>query len=223
MKETYLEPTCFLDHDHPAIRQTVKKLTEGCKTDVEVSQRIFLFVRDDIPYNMYAVCGNKEYYKASQILKAGNGYCIQKAILFTTLARAAGIPSRLVLVAIRNHLTPPEVMSLLGGNLFFPHGYSQILLDDRWINIAATYDQPLCERIGASVPAFDGYNDTLLPKTDRAGRRFIEYVDHYGTFADLPWDFIVEKMPDYYDPRWKDWFGDEPVSVLYKRSGAGIG
>ncbi|HPF45105.1 MAG TPA: transglutaminase family protein [Syntrophomonadaceae bacterium] len=223
MKNAYLEPTYFLDHDHPAIIEKVKELTGGCKTEAEASQRIFLFVRDQIPYNMYAVCGNKEYYKASQILKAGNGYCIQKAILLTTLARAAGIPSRLVLVAIRNHLTPPEVVSLLGSNLFFPHGYSQILLDGHWVNIAATYDTPLCERIGAAVPDFDGKNDTLLPKTDLAGRRFIEYVDHHGTYDDMPWDYIVGKMPDYYDARWKDWFGDEPVSVLYKRSGAGIG
>lgn len=223
MSETYLESTFFINSDHATVRQTAEKLAAGCETPNEMIQRIFYFVRDQIPYNMYAVCGKKEYYQASNIITAGNGYCIQKAILLTALARAAGVPSRLVLVAIRNHLTPPDVVELLGGDLFFPHGYSQVLLAGRWINIAATYDQPLCERIGAAVPVFDGYHDTLLPETDLLGRPFIEYVHQHGIYGDLPWDYIVEKMPDYYDERWKGWFGEEPASVRYKRDGAGIG
>lgn len=223
IEENYLEPTYFIDCDHPVIKQTVLKLTDGCNTQNEMIKRTFLFVRDDIPYNMYAVCGDKEYYKASKILKAGNGYCVQKAILFTALGRAAGVPSRLVLVAIRNHLTPAEVVKMLGGNLFFPHAYSQFWLDGHWVNVAATYDKPLCERIGAAVPEFDGHTDTLLPKTDLAGRQFIEYVDNYGTFADFPWGFIMEKLPDYYGASWEDWFGNEPVYIRYKRNGSGIG
>lgn len=220
---TTLHPTFYLDSDHPLLLETVRRLTAGSKTPNETIQRIFLFIRDKIPYNMYAVSGNAEYYKASKILEMGNGYCIQKAILFTAMGRAAGIPSKLVLVAIRNHLTPPDVVKLLGGNLFFPHAYSQFLLDDRWVNVAATYDRPLCERIGAAVPDFDGHTDTLLPKTDLLGRPFIEYVDDYGSFDDLPWDFIKEKVPSYYDEGMEEWFGDEPISIRYKRTGSGIG
>jgi transglutaminase-like putative cysteine protease len=222
-KETTLQPTFYLDCDHPVLQKAVHQLTDGCKTPNEVIQRIFLFIRDDIPYNMYAVSGNQQYYKASKILEMGNGFCVQKAILFTAMGRAAGIPSRLVLVAIRNHLTPEDVVKLLGGNLFFPHAYSQFLLDGRWVNVAATYDKPLCERIGVTVPVFDGYTDTLLPKTDLLGRQFIEYVDNFGPFEDFPWEFIMEKMPNYYSEGWEDWFGDEPVFVRDKRSGNGIG
>ncbi|MGE5415666.1 MAG: transglutaminase-like domain-containing protein [Acidobacteriota bacterium] len=221
--ENTLKPTFYLDSDHPILQKTVMELTDGCKTSNETIQRIFHFVRDNIPYNMYAVSGNKEYYKASKILEMGNGFCVQKAILFTAMARAAGVPSRLVLVAIRNHLTPPDVVKLLHGNVFFPHAYSQFFLDDRWVNVAATYDKPLCERIGAAVPEFGGYNDTLLPKTDLLGRQFIEYVDNYGTFDDWPWELIMGKLPNYYSDGWEFWFGDEPVSVRYKRSGSGIG
>jgi len=219
----YLEPTFFLDCDHAEFQQRVSQLIAGCKNPHEIMQRLFLFVRDEIPYNMYAVSGNKTYYKASKILEIGNGYCVQKAILFTAMGRAAGVPSRLVVVAIRNHLTPPDVVKLLGGNLFFPHAYSQFFLAGQWVNVAATYDRPLCERIGAAVPEFDGYSDTLLPKTDLQGRQFIEYVDNLGTFADFPWELIKEKLPNYYDAGFEYWFGDEPVSVRYKRSGSGIG
>lgn len=218
-----MQPTFYLDSDNPALKRKVLSLTNECKSANERIQKIFYYVRDEIPYNMYAVSGNKEYYKASKIMETGNGYCVQKAILFTAMGRVASVPSRLVLVAIRNHLTPPEVVKLLGGDVFFPHAYSQFFLDGKWVNVAATYDKPLCERIGAAVPEFDGHSDTLLPKTDLKGRQFIEYISNYGTFDDLPWDFITEKLPEYYGEGLDLWFGDEPVSVRYKRSGSGIG
>jgi transglutaminase-like putative cysteine protease len=218
-----LQPTYYFDCDHPDIRNAVQSITGECKNQVEALQRLFLFVRDQIPYNMYAVTGNPMYYKASKILEMGTGFCVQKAILFTALGRAAGVPSRLVLVAIRNHLTPPEVVKLLGGNVFFPHAYSQFFLEGRWINVAATYDQPLCARLGAAVPEFDGYHDTLLPAFDLDGHQFIEYIENFGIFDDLPWQLIVDKMPEYYDSGLEEWFIDEPVYMRYKRSGSGIG
>lgn len=219
MKDANLGTTNYIDHEEPAIVNKVKELTAGCESEEEKLQAIFYFVRDEIPYNMYTVSGNTEDYKASRILAAGKGFCIQKAILFTALSRAAGIPSRLVIVAIRNHLISPEVVELLGGNLFFPHGYSQVWLNDRWVNIAATFDQPLCERMGAAAADFDGQNDTLLPKTDLKGNPFIEYIDHHGIYADLPWDYIMEKMSVYYDERWQIWFGDEMEALRQKYDG----
>lgn len=221
--EAQLEATYYIDSDHPEIQNTVRRLSEDCAEPAETIQKIYHFVRDQIPYNMYAVAGNQEYYKASKILSMGNGFCVQKAILFTAMARAAGIPSRLVLVAIRNHLTPSDVVQLLGGNVFFPHAYSQFLIDGQWINVAATYDRSLCERLNVPVPDFDGRSDTLLPKADNTGRQFIEYVANYGVFDDLPWQFIQDTIPAYYDSGWEFWFGDEPVYIRYKKSGSGLG
>lgn len=220
---SFLQPTYYLDCDHPDIRRAVQQIAGDCKNQAEALQKIFLFVRDQIPYNMYAVSGNPIHYKASKILEMGSGYCVQKAILFTALGRAAGIPGRLVLVAIRNNLTPPDVVAILGGNVFFPHAYSQFYIEDHWVNVAATYDRPLCERIGAAVPEFDGHSDTLLPATDLAGRKFIEYIKHYGIFEDLPWQLIVDKLPEYYSSGLDEWFTDEPAYIRYKRSGSGIG
>src|SRR5665647_3282009 len=47
-KETTLQPTFYLDCDHPVLQKAVHQLTDGCKTPNEVIQRIFLFIRDDI-------------------------------------------------------------------------------------------------------------------------------------------------------------------------------
>jgi transglutaminase-like putative cysteine protease len=219
----YLKPTYYLDCNHPVIQKTINQVTAGCQDEIEVMQKLFLFVRDQIPYNMYAVSGNPLYYRSSKVLEMGTGYCMQKAILFTSLGRAAGIPSRLVLAAIRNHLTPPEVVELLGGNIFFPHAYSQFFLAGRWINIAATYDKPLSERMGTAVLEFNGHDDTLLPETDLAGRRFIEYMENFGTFDDLPWQLITEKMPHYYPRGLEYWFNDgPPLCLTYKPNGSNI-
>jgi transglutaminase-like putative cysteine protease len=212
-----------LDCNHPVIQKTINQVTAGCQDEIEVMQKLFLFVRDQIPYNMYAVSGNPLYYRSSKVLEMGTGYCMQKAILFTSLGRAAGVPSRLVLAAIRNHLTPPEVVEILGGNIFFPHAYSQFFLAGRWINIAATYDKPLSERMGTAVLEFNGHDDTLLPETDLAGRRFIEYMENFGTFDDLPWQLITEKMPHYYPRGLEYWFNDgPPLCLTYKPNGSNI-
>jgi transglutaminase-like putative cysteine protease len=219
----YLKPTYYLDCNHPVIQKTINQVTAGCQDEIEVMQKLFLFVRDQIPYNMYAVSGNPLYYRSSKVLEMGTGYCMQKAILFTSLGRAAGVPSRLVLAAIRNHLTPPEVVEILGGNIFFPHAYSQFFLAGRWINIAATYDKPLSERMGTAVLEFNGHDDTLLPETDLAGRRFIEYMENFGTFDDLPWQLITEKMPHYYPRGLEYWFNDgPPLCLTYKPNGSNI-
>lgn len=213
----------LLDCNHPVIQKTINQVTAGCQDEIEVMQKLFLFVRDQIPYNMYAVSGNPLYYRSSKVLEMGTGYCMQKAILFTSLGRAAGVPSRLVLAAIRNHLTPPEVVEILGGNIFFPHAYSQFFLAGRWINIAATYDKPLSERMGTAVLEFNGHDDTLLPETDLAGRRFIEYMENFGTFDDLPWQLITEKMPHYYPRGLEYWFNDgPPLCLTYKPNGSNI-
>jgi len=68
-----LKSTYYLDCDHSEIQTTVARITGDCIDHVEALQRLFLFVRDQIPYNMYAVTGNQKYYKASKILEMGTG------------------------------------------------------------------------------------------------------------------------------------------------------
>jgi transglutaminase-like putative cysteine protease len=178
----------------------------------EKAVKIFYFVRDSCHYNMYATTGDKAAYRASDILARGQGWCLQKAVLFTTLARAAGIPSRLILVSIRNHKASSEVFELMGTNVFFPHAYNQLYLNGRWVKAAATFDKQICDKIQVAAVEFDGQTDAILPATDLLGQPYIEYLEEFGHYDDIPWPFILSHSKQIYGPYFNRWLGDASTS-----------
>lgn len=133
----------------------------------------------------------REDFTASRILAWGKGYCVQKAVLLTALGRASGIPSRLAFARIRNHKAPAKIVALTGTNIFPRHGYTQFFLDNAWVSVAPTFDSALCERIGVPVVDWDGRTDATLPAEDLQGSQYIEYIEKFGSYADLPFDWIV--------------------------------
>jgi transglutaminase-like putative cysteine protease len=195
-----------MDIEHPAIKDTLKTLDIAALGPIERAVKIFYFVRDCCHYNMHAITGDFEAYRASEVLKKGEGWCMQKAVLFTTLARAAGIPSRLVLVSIRNHSIPPENLAM-DTNLIFPHAFNDLFLNGRWVKAAATFDAKICNNIKVAAVEFDGQQDALLPATDLEGRPYIEYLDEFGTHADIPWPLILHHLQKIYGPNFKRWLG----------------
>ncbi len=204
--EEYLQATYCLDCDNAEIRKLVTELTAGIDSDSEKAKKLFYYVRDKVHYDMYAVSNLGDDYKASSILKAGRGYCLQKAILLTAMGRAAQIPSRLVLVAIRNHKAPSEVHEVMKNDIFFPHAYNQFYINSTWVNAAATFDRSICEKINVPWVDFDGVSDALLPAAGYDGEPYIEYVDRYGVFQDVPWPLILEKLSFYYGNDYDIWF-----------------
>jgi len=190
-QEEYLRPTDTIDCYNEAILAKVRELTQGCDSPKEKALQLFSFVRDAIPYNLYMISVFKEDFTASRILAWGKGYCVQKAVLLTALARAAGIPSRLAFAKIRNHKVPAKIAALTGDNIFPRHGYTQLFLENSWVSVAPTFDRALCEKIGVPVVSWEGYTDATLPSEDLLGNKYIEYIEKFGTYADLPFDWIV--------------------------------
>lgn len=195
----YLQPNDHIDSDHPAIQEQVRKLTRNMKEQVEKAVALFNYVRDDITYNMYA-CQPGAAFKASAVLQNGEGWCLQKSLLLAALGRAAGIPSRLVIATIRNYQVSPEVIEFMGGNLFFPHAYNQFYLEGKWVKAAAALDSELCKRIEVPVVEFDGRNDAMMPALALDGQPFIEYIEDFGYFADIPFALIQDKCKQIYGP-----------------------
>ena len=191
--ELYLRSTQAIESDHPLIRAKAQELVSVETSEREKLIRLFAFVRDQIPYNLFMISMHPDDFRASFVLEAGKGYCVQKAVLLCSLARSVGIPSRLALARIRNHRMPPGLQDRLGRNEFPGHGYNQFFLDGRWISVAATFDAGLCNRLRVPIVEFDGRNDALLPAQSLDGGHYIEYIEYYGHFADLPLDFITER------------------------------
>ena len=185
-RERYLRPTFFIDCDHPDICRKTDELSAGLSGAKEKAARLFLFVRDGIRYNVYAPRPTDSHFKASRVLAAGEGYCVQKAVLLTALARCAGIPARLRFAEIRAHLTPPELVLKRGSNVFAYHGLADLYIDGRWVKATPTYDDAYCRKMRVTPVRFNGEDDAMLPPFTDDGRPNVEYLRDRGHFADLP-------------------------------------
>jgi transglutaminase-like putative cysteine protease len=189
--EKFLQPTPYIDCDAPSVKEKSLALVRGVSSPRDKAIRLFYGVRDGIKYTIYGKRSLPEHFRASSILAAGEGYCVQKAILLVALARAASIPSRLRLAAIRSHIVPKELLEKRGSNLFPYHGYSDLFIEGVWVKATPTFDMVSSNDGGLMPVEFDGLHDALLPSTTLDGRRHIEYVEDRGVFDDVPFDAII--------------------------------
>lgn len=190
--ENFFGPTPFINCDAEPVREKALELIQGITAQRDKAIRIFYAVRDGIKYTIYGKRSLPEHFRASQVLSAGEGYCVQKAILFVALARAASIPARLRFAAIRNHLMPRDLLEKRGSDFFAYNGYADLLLEGSWIKVAPTFDILCCLNAGLRPVDFDGQHDALLPSTTLDGRAHIEYVKDRGVFEDVPFHEIME-------------------------------
>jgi transglutaminase-like putative cysteine protease len=184
-------PTPFVDSAAPSIVEFARTAAGG-ETDVRRRAiALYYAVRDGITYTPYCDFRSPETYRASSVLTKGAGFCVGKAALLTAVARADGIPARLHFADVRNHLCTPRLRSLVGGDVFYYHGYVELELEQRWVKATPAFDLGLCERFGVVPLEFDGREDSVFQAYDRAGRRHMEYVLDRGVAADVPVAEIV--------------------------------
>jgi len=198
MDSRYLKKTYFIDFDHPSIYSLANSITSDADSDQDKAVRLFYAVRDRIKYNPFVSAYIRDTNKASRVIGHGQGYCVQKAIVLIALARCVGIPSRLGLADIVNHLLDGPLLDAMGTNLFTCHGYAELYLGERWVKATPTFDIGMCKRKSLIPVEFDGYHDALLPPTDMQGSKYIEYITYHGFFDDLPFDFIMKKWEEHY-------------------------
>jgi transglutaminase-like putative cysteine protease len=190
--EQFLRPTLYIDCDAELVEKKSREIIQCISAERDRAIRIFYAVRDGIRYSIYGKRSLPEHFRASFVLAAGEGYCVQKAILLVALARAASIPARLRFAAIRSHLTSKEMMEKRGSNLFPYHGYTDLYIEGSWVKAAPTFDIVSCVNAGLRPVDFDGRHDALLPSTALNGRPHIEYVEDRGFFEDVPFDAIMQ-------------------------------
>ncbi len=188
--ENYLKPTYFIDYNQPLIKEKVAFLIKDSKTNIEKAIKLFYFVRDSIKYNPYSPWEKEEYYKSSEILKRGYGYCIQKAVLLCSMLRCADIPCKLIFVDIKNYKAPEKLTKLFGNTYHF-HGYCGVFLNNKWIAAAPTFNIEMCEKFGYKPTEFNGKDDALLHKYNQNNELTFEYVNFRGEFDDLPFNTIM--------------------------------
>ncbi len=190
---SFTAATWFIDADSAEVGGFVDDTLVGVSAEDETAVAVALFeaVRDGIRYDPYEVSSDRTDYRASSIVGTESNWCVPKAVLLTAAARRAGIPARLGFADVRNHLTSEKLSERMGTDVFYWHGYSELLLGDRWFKVSSAFNIELCDRFGVKVLDFDGTDDALMHAFDQNGRRHMEYVSERGSYNDLPLDEML--------------------------------
>src|SRR5437867_3776767 len=130
----YLAPARFIDSDAENV-VAFSLRARGDESD-QIAQAVHLYyaVRDGIAYTPYCDFRSPETYRASACLARGSGFCVAKSALLAAAARAARIPARVGFADVRNHLSSRRLRALMGTDVFYYHGYTELHLGGVRVN-----------------------------------------------------------------------------------------
>lgn len=194
----YLAATPFIDSDNAAVRALAREAAGG-ETDPKTKAiKLYYAVRDRFLYDPYSVEVSPEGLRASNVIARGKGFCVNKALLLCATARAEGIPARIGLADVKNHLATERLLQMMGTDIFYYHGYAELFLDGKWVKATPAFNLALCEKFRVLPLEFDGETDSIFHAYDADDRRHMEYVADRGAFADMPFAEWREVMLKYY-------------------------
>ncbi len=200
----FLNPTTIIDSDHPRVQDLADTLTKSVGTSqIEQAKALFYWVRDEIRYDPYTAFYRPEHFRASDVIERGRGFCIPKASLLCALGRACGIPSRVGFATVRNHLATRELIDMLGCDLFSWHGFVEFYLNEQWFKATPTFNIELCRKFNVRPLDFNGQEDSIFHEYSQDKKKFMEYVEFLGVYADIPVNKIVAG--------WKVTYGEKRV------------
>jgi transglutaminase-like putative cysteine protease len=186
----YLQETPEFDFSHPDIQSLIKNIKPG--SDKKRSIELYYAIRDGIRYNPYTFVDGKRALKASYAATNNDAYCIPKSTLMVAACRAIGIPARLGLANVRNHLASKKLLDFLKSDLFVMHGYAEIKIENKWVKCTPVFNKEMCDRFGVPPLEFDGENDSIFHSFGNGRSSNMEYIKDHGSFANVPVDFIFK-------------------------------
>lgn len=186
----------------------VAKAAKGAESDEDKAQALFLAVRDGIIYDPFVPAFALMNYLPENILKAGRGYCVMKAVLLCAAFRKAGIPSRLGFADLRISTTTPEMREMLGCDIFAWHGFAEAFINGSWLKATPSFHADLCRKRNIAPLVFDAKFHAIFPPFDLSGKPFASYIRYHGSLADLPLGLIMKG--------WREAYSDERVDIWEK-------
>lgn len=193
-----LQATPMIDAGHPAVQALAQEVTAGLASPRERAVGLYYAVRDRFRYDPYRVDLSVAGLQASRVIADGFGWCVPKAVLLAALCRAAGIPARLGLADVRNHLSTARLRETMGTDMFYCHGYTAVLLDGQWVKATPAFNVELCRRMGLHTLEFDGRTDSIYHPFDLSGQRHMEYVNLRGEYDEVPRQEMLEVFATHY-------------------------
>lgn len=194
----YLTATYYFDFEDEIIQTLIASYKNNNISDKEKAIGLYNKVRDNWKYDPYSISFSKENYRASTIAQKLSGNCVEKSIILIACLRAVGIPARLHLGKVKNHIAVERLTEKFGSNELTPHGMVNAYLNDTWLKMSPAFNATLCERFDVSPLEFDGENNSFLQQYNNEGSLFMEYTDDYGHFEDVPLDFMRKNVKEHY-------------------------
>jgi transglutaminase superfamily protein len=121
--DAYLRPSPFVESDDPAIVARARVIVGDEPDAVQRAERLLHWVATSMTKEPSATVPS-----AREVLRVLRGDCNEHAVLLTALARAAGIPARMVAGAV------------YVDGAFLYHAWSELWLG-RWVSADAVFDQ----------------------------------------------------------------------------------
>ena len=190
-----IESTCA------AVVEFTREHIGDAASDIDRAVRLYYAVRDTVRYDPYQIDLTIEGMKASRTLSNKHGWCVSKAVLLAACCRSSGIRSRLGFADVRNHLSTARMRERMQTDIFYWHGYTEMLLEGKWVKATPAFNIELCEKFRLLPLEFDGRTDSLYHPYDAEGNRHMEYVNHRGTYTDLPLEEIIRTFREEYPAR----------------------
>jgi transglutaminase-like putative cysteine protease len=195
---TALLSSVMVDSNSAAVVAFAKSVSQGAKNDCERAVKLYYAVRDGLRYDPYKIDLSVDGLKASRALSDGFGWCVTKATLLAAACRVVGIPARLGLADVRNHLSTARLREVMGTDMFYCHGYTAIYLGGQWLKATPAFNLELCEKLGLHTLEFDGAVDSIYHPFDLAGQRHMEYVNFRGEYDEIPRDDLLQVFAEHY-------------------------
>ena len=129
--DIYLCSTPTIDFESRAVQDFVAANGPENTNNEERAIALYYAVRDQVRYDPYTISEDLRDYSASVTLATGRGWCVTKAILYAACCRALGIPARLGYADVRNHMSTSNLRRLMGTDIFYWHGYTEVYLNNK--------------------------------------------------------------------------------------------
>lgn len=192
-----LRATTLVDADHPAVQAFAQAHARGSDPRSR-AVALYYAVRDGFRYDPYRIDLSPQGMRASGVIEQGHGWCVTKAALLAAACRAAGIPARLGYADVRNHLATERMRQAMQTDVFFWHGYTDVLLDGQWIKATPAFNIELTDLVGLLPLDWDGRSDSIFHPFDKSGQRHMEYLHLRGSYDDMPLAQIVADFERLY-------------------------
>ena len=219
--EIFLQPTPSIDFESRLVKEFIAEHRPVNAGLQDQAIALYYAVRDLIRYDPYTASSRIEDFSASRTLESGRGWCVPKSILYAACCRSIGIPARLGYADVRNHLSTARLRRLMGTDIFYWHGFTDVYLNGKWVKATPVFNIELCERFRLKTLEFNGYDDSIYHPFDLDGRKHMEYLKFRGEFADLPFEQIRSDFAKLY-PRFDESpdTGDFDREVVLETSGS---